>query len=206
MVEADNRLEAFRRLLRDVRACTVCAARLPLGPRPVVQAAPSATLLIVGQAPGTRVHESGVAWSDPSGERLRDWTGIDPATFYDPAKIALMPMGFCYPGRSPSGGDAPPRPECAPKWHKSIRAHLPEIRLTLLVGGYAQKAYLGGAATLTDAVRDFERAPPGLFVLPHPSWRSTGWMRRNPWFETDVLPALRARVAFALARGGAVRD
>ena len=195
----DDPNRAFERLLGEVRACTVCASHLPLGPRPVVQAAPSATLLIIGQAPGTRVHESGVAWSDPSGERLRDWTGIDPATFYDPAKIALMPMGFCYPGRSPSGGDAPPRPECAPLWHAPIRAHLPAVRLTLLVGGYAQKAYLAGAATLTDAVRDFEGAPPGLFVLPHPSWRSTGWMRRNPWFETDVLPMLRARVDAALS-------
>ena len=206
MAPDDDPLRALERLLREIRACTVCAAHLPLGPRPVVQAAPSATLLIIGQAPGTRVHASGVAWSDPSGDRLRDWTGIDAATFYDPGQVALMPMGFCYPGRSPSGGDAPPRPECAPKWHKPIRAHLPAICLTLLVGGYARKAYLAGAATLTEAVRDFGSAPPGLFPLPHPSWRGAGWMRRNPWFETDVLPALRARVALALARGGAVRD
>ena len=206
MTVDDDLPGALDRLLREVRACTICASHLPLGPHPVVQAAPSARLLIIGQAPGTRVHESGVAWSDPSGERLRDWIGIDAATFYDPGKVALTPMGFCYPGRSLSGGDAPPRPECAPKWHKAIRAHLAEIRLTLLVGGYAQKAYLAGRATLTDAVRDFGSAPSGLFPLPHPSWRSTGWMRRNPWFETEVLPALRARVALALARGGAVRD
>ena len=193
--------DSFEHLLREVRACTVCATALPLGPRPVVQAAPGARLLIIGQAPGTRVHESGLAWSDPSGERLRDWTGIDPATFYDPARIALMPMGFCYPGRNPGGGDAPPRPECARMWHAPIRAHLPAIRLTLLVGQYARKAYLPGRATLTDAVREFAAAPSGFFPLPHPSWRSIGWMRRNPWFEAEVLPALRARVALALETG-----
>ncbi len=185
-------------LLGDIRACSVCAAALPLGPRPIVQAGATARLLIIGQAPGTRVHGSGIPWDDPSGDRLRDWTGLDTAAFYDPAQVALMPMGFCYPGVAVSGGDAPPRRECAPLWHARLRAALPDIRLTLLVGSYAQAAYLGRKATLTDAVRDFAITPPGIFPLPHPSWRSTGWMARNPWFAADVLPALRTQVVAAL--------
>ncbi|MFZ4688828.1 MAG: uracil-DNA glycosylase family protein [Polymorphobacter sp.] len=190
---------ALDALLAEIRGCTVCAAKLPLGPRPIVQAATAARLLIIGQAPGTRVHQSGIPWDDASGERLRDWTGLLPDTFYDPAQVALMPMGFCYPGTAASGGDAPPRRECAPLWHDRLRAKLPAVQLTLLVGSFAQKAYLGRAATLTDAVRQFAAAPTGIFPLPHPSWRSTGWMRNNPWFEAEVLPALQGRVATALA-------
>ncbi|MCW5747432.1 MAG: uracil-DNA glycosylase family protein [Alphaproteobacteria bacterium] len=187
-------------LLAEVRACTVCAAHLPHGPRPVVQVAAGARLVIVGQAPGARVHASGVPWDDDSGTRLRDWTGLDTATFYDPMRVALLPMGFCYPGAG-AGADLPPRPECAPLWHDRLMAALPGSRLLLLVGIHAQGRYLAArrAKTLTETVRDFRSFLPGHFPLPHPSWRSTGWMKRNPWFETDVLPALRTAVRDALA-------
>jgi uracil-DNA glycosylase len=181
-------------LLGEIRACCVCSPHLAAGPRPIVQFGAGARLLIIGQAPGARVHASGVAWDDASGDRLREWTGLAPAVFYDPAQVALVPMGFCYPGSGPSG-DRPPRRECAPLWHDRLLAALPVDRLTLLVGSYAQARYLPGRATLTDRVRNFRQAPPGLFPLPHPSWRSTGWMARNPWFEADVIPALRAAVA-----------
>jgi hypothetical protein len=198
---ADETLSA---LLGRVRDCTVCGAHLRLGPRPIVQVAASATILIIGQAPGTAVHASGIPWDDPSGDRLREWTGLDRATFYDPEQVAQMPMGFCYPGKIPAkgsgaGGDAPPRPECAPLWHASLMAHLGAVRLTLLVGQYAQIAYaVGRKATLTERVRAFEDGPANQMALPHPSWRSTGWMHRNPWFEAEVLPVLRARVREAL--------
>ena len=191
---------SFEQLLGDIRGCTICAAHLPLGPRPIVQAATGARILIIGQAPGSKVHDSGIPWADNSGDRLREWTGIDPATFYDPTRIALMPMGFCYPGAA-AGADLPPRPECAPTWHAPLLAMLPDIRLTLLVGIHAQARYLPEAKklTMTDAVRDFARFDGDRMPLPHPSWRSTGWMRRNPWFETDVVPVLRERVTAALA-------
>ena len=184
-------------LLKEVRACTVCAKALPAGPRPVVQFAPASRIVIVGQAPGSRVHRSGVPWDDPSGDRLRDWTGLSKAEFYDPAKVALMPMGFCYPGKGKSG-DLPPRRECAPLWHEQILSLLQGRQLTLLVGAYAQAHYLR-TRNLTEAVRDFAQQPAGLFPLPHPAWRSAIWMRRNPWFEADVLPALRTAVRRALS-------
>jgi uracil-DNA glycosylase len=179
-------------LLTEIRACTHCAAQLPHGPRPIIQAAPSARILIIGQAPGTKVHASGIPWDDASGDRLREWMGVDKPTFYDPARIALMPMGFCFPGTGASG-DLPPRPECAPLWHDRLRAELPKVALTLLVGQYAQARYLPAKPkrSMTEAVRMFADAPGGLFPLPHPSWRSTGWMRKNPWFETEVLQSLR---------------
>lgn len=185
-------------LLAEIRACRHCAAHLPHGPRPVVQAGSRARILIIGQAPGTRVHESGVPWDDASGARLREWLGLDEATFYDPAQIALMPMGFCFPGTG-SSGDLPPRPECAPLWHERLRAALPEVRLTLLVGQYAQGRYLPARPrrSMTEAVRRYTEAPDGLFPLPHPSWRVTLWMRKNHWFESEVLPALLTRVAEA---------
>ena len=190
--------EPLPSLLAEIRACRHCAAHLSQGPRPVVQAGSRARILIIGQAPGTRVHESGVPWDDASGARLREWLGLDEATFYDPAQIALMPMGFCFPGTG-SSGDLPPRPECAPLWHERLRATLPEVRLTLLVGQYAQGRYIPTRPrrSMTEAVRRFAEAPDGLFPLPHPSWRVTLWMRRNPWFESEVLPALRARMAEA---------
>ena len=183
-------------LLEEIRACTACAAALAAGPRPVVQFSPASRLVIIGQAPGSRVHESGVPWDDDSGRRLRDWIGLDPVQFYDPAKVALVPMGFCYPGRGKSG-DLPPRAECAPLWHERVLATLKDRRLTLLVGGYAQAHYLK-TRNLTETVRDFRAHGAGIFPLPHPSWRSAIWMRRNPWFESDVLPALRVAVRRAL--------
>jgi len=185
-------------LLKDIRACTHCAAHLPLGPRPVVRAQSSARLLIIGQAPGTRVHESGIPWDDRSGDRLRDWLQVPPEVFYDESKIAIMPMGFCYPGVLPNGGDAPPRPECAPLWHDRLLELLPGVELTLLVGQYAQKRYLGSARskTMTETVaRHAEFLPGGYLPLPHPSWRTTGWQKKNPWFDTDLLPVLREKVA-----------
>ena len=182
----------------EIKACTICAEHLPLGPRPVVQFSPHSRILIIGQAPGTKVHASGVPWDDDSGDRLRDWLGIDKERFYDPDCIALMPMGFCYPGKA-SGGDAPPRKECAPQWHGPILDLLPEDRLTLLVGAYAQAAYLSGTKKLsmTERVRRGAEFAP-LFALPHPAWRVRMWIAKNRWFETETLPELRSRVRAAL--------
>lgn len=188
-------------LLNTITACQVCSD-LPLGPNPVVAASPSARILIIGQAPGIRVHETGIPWNDPSGERLRRWMGVDPTLFYDADRIAILPMGFCYPGKGRSG-DLPPRRECAPKWHERVRALLPEVQLTLLIGRYAQAYYLGQGPTLTERVRDWHACPTSLFPLVHPSPRNGIWLRRNPWFETEVVPALQARVAQALAPKGA---
>lgn len=175
----------------------MCAASLPAGPRPIVQVGAAARLVIIGQAPGALVHASGVPWQDDSGNRLRDWTGLEKGEFYDPRKVALVPMGFCYPGKGKSG-DLPPRPECAPLWHGRLLGELKSARLTLLVGSYAQAHYLESFRTLTDTVRQFGSFGPDFFPLPHPSWRSGIWMRRNPWFEADVLPALRKAVRTAL--------
>ena len=183
-------------LLREVAACRICEADLPLGPRPIVRAEASAKVLIIGQAPGTKVHESGIPWNDASGDRLRDWLQIDRDVFYDPGRVAIMPMGFCYPGRLPKGGDAPPRPECAPHWHERVLAGLPHVALTLLVGMYAQAYYLGPRRkkTLSETVAAWQEYLLEILPTPHPSWRTTGWQKRNPWFEKDVLPVLRARV------------
>lgn len=184
-------------LLTEIRSCTVCAEALKAGPRPVVQFGPTSRLVIIGQAPGARVHESGVPWQDDSGKRLREWTGLSDAEFYDPARIALVPMGFCYPGAGASG-DLPPRRECAPLWHGKVLGMLKQARLTLLVGSYAQAHYLAQKQSMTDAVKDFRAHGPAYFPLPHPSWRSGIWMKRNPWFEREVLPALRLAVRKAL--------
>ncbi|MDH3472130.1 MAG: uracil-DNA glycosylase family protein [Rhodospirillales bacterium] len=186
----------FAGLLGRVRACRHCEAHLPLGPRPVLRAEPSARLLVVGQAPGTKVHESGIPWNDRSGERLRDWLTLDRAAFYDAGRVAIVPMGFCYPGRDPRGGDNPPRPECAPMWHPPLRAALPAVELTLLVGLYAQGYYLGPRrkASLTETVRAWRGYLPDVLPLPHPSWRNTAWLKKNPWFEAELLPELRRRV------------
>ncbi len=196
---------ALDNLLRDIRACRACTALLPHEPRPVVQAAPGARVLVIGQAPGSKVHASGKAWDDDSGDRLRDWTGLSREEFYDPDLIAHMPTGFCYPGKG-NGGDLPPRPECAPRWHEAMRGELPEVRLTLLVGQYAQKLYLprGFAPNLTEAVRRWRDAPEALIPLPHPAWRSRIWMAKNPWFEAEVLPELRSRVREAIVAGSPV--
>nr|WP_255783917.1 uracil-DNA glycosylase family protein [Lysobacter chinensis] len=183
-------------MLKDIRACTICEAHLPLGPRPVLRASTSARLLIVGQAPGTRVHASGIPWDDASGRRLRDWLQVDADTFYDESRVAIVPMGFCYPGRK-GGGDAPPRPECRATWHPRLLPLLPDIGLTLLIGQYAQAHFLGdrrkpGLTATVAAWREY--LGDGLLPLPHPSPRNVAWFKANPWFEDDVLPTLRERV------------
>jgi uracil-DNA glycosylase len=189
--------EPLETLLAEIAACRACSDVLPLGPRPVLQMSPTARILVASQAPGTKVHNSGVPFSDPSGARLRKWMGISDEEFYDPARVAIVPMGLCYPGRTESG-DAPPRPECAPLWRSRIMAQLQELRLTLLVGSHAQIDLLG-RGSMTERVRNFRDYLPAVFPLPHPSWRSQVWMKRNPWFEADVLPALRTAVREALA-------
>lgn len=182
-------------LLAEIRTCRLCAAQLPLGPRPVLRASGTSRLLIVGQAPGTKVHASGIPWDDASGKRLREWLEMDTDTFYDASRIAIVPMGFCYPGKSGSG-DAPPRPECRATWHPRLLPLLSNVQLTLPIGQYAQGYCLGARrkATLTDTVRAWRDYMPEHLPLPHPSPRNIGWFKTNPWFERDVLPALRERV------------
>ena len=194
----DRDTSPLARLAADARACRVCAAHLPLGPRPVFRVSTTARLLIVGQAPGTKVHETGIPWNDPSGDRLRTWLLMDRDAFYDESRVAIVPMGLCYPGRLPQGGDAPPRKECAPLWRDPLVAAMPQIRLTLLVGSYAQVHTVGPGA-MTDRVRGFRDHLPRYFPLPHPSWRTGAWERRNGWFAEQVLPALRAAVHAAFA-------
>ncbi|MCK0128733.1 uracil-DNA glycosylase family protein [Erythrobacter sp. F6033] len=183
----------------EIAACTICAEHLPLGPRPVVQFSPNSRILIIGQAPGTKVHASGTPWDDDSGDRLRDWLGLDKAAFYNPDNVALMPMGFCYPGKA-KGGDAPPRKECAPEWHQRVMDCLPKDRLTLLVGSYAQAHYLpeNRKVSLTERVRNHREFAP-IIPLPHPAWRVRMWMGKNPWFESELLPTLKTRVATQLS-------
>ncbi len=189
------RRPSLARLVKEARACRLCAAHLPLGPRPVLRASTTARVLIVGQAPGTRVHATGIPFNDPSGDKLREWLGIDRDTFYDETRIAIVPTGLCYPGKGPSG-DAPPRPECAPKWHPPLRAAMPQLRLTLLVGSYAQAYYLGArrAKTLAETVKAWRDFLPDYLPTPHPSPRNRLWLRNNPWFEEEVVPELRKRV------------
>ncbi|HRZ01554.1 MAG TPA: uracil-DNA glycosylase family protein [Burkholderiaceae bacterium] len=190
--------ETTAQVLALIRACQVCAAHLPQPPRPVLQAGAGARLLIVGQAPGLRAHDSGTPWNDPSGEVLRAWLGVSREAFYDADRIALVPTGFCYPG-TVNGADLPPRPECAPLWHARLLATMPAIRLTLLVGGWAQRHHLGTRDTVAATVAAYRAHLPGVFPLPHPSWRNRAWAARHPWFEAEVLPALRCSVAQALA-------
>jgi uracil-DNA glycosylase len=191
---------AFDRLVAQIRACSVCAAQLPLGPRPVLRGRPSARLLVISQAPGTRVHLTGLSFNDRSGDRLRAWLALDRDTFYDESRVAILPMGFCYPGRDKTGGDLPPRPECAPLWHERVLALLPAVELTLLVGSYAIRHYLPAARgrSMTETIRAWRDFLPGICVLPHPSWRTMRWLRDNPWFETEILPELRRRIAALL--------
>lgn len=182
-------------LLVEARSCTRCAAHLPLGPRPVLQASATARLLIVGQAPGRRVHETGIPWNDPSGDRLRQWMQLDRERFYDQQRIAIIPAGLCYPGTGP-GGDLPPRPECAPHWHPRLVPMLPKLQIALLVGSYAQAYYLGASRrrTLTETVRAWRDYLPHFLPMPHPSPRNQMWLKRNPWFAEEVLPFLRSVV------------
>jgi uracil-DNA glycosylase len=194
------------RLLCEIRACRVCVeapegAPLAHEPRPVLRASATARLAVVGQAPGTRVNASGIPFSDPSGERLRDWMGVTPDEFYDAARVAIIPMGFCYPGQDAGGADLPPRRECAPRWRRRLFAELEQIELMLLVGGYAQRWHLGEAASrsVTDTVADWRRilerpGSPRVLPLPHPSWRNNAWLKANPWFEAELLPLLRREV------------
>ncbi|WP_229773437.1 uracil-DNA glycosylase family protein [Iodidimonas muriae] len=191
-------------LLAEIRACTACAAHLPLGPNPVVQASTKARLVIAGQAPGLAVHKSGKPFDDPSGARLRQWMGIDMEDFYNPLKVNIVPMGFCYPGRNKNGGDCPPRPECRALWHDKLFASLPEQSLILVIGAYAQRYHLGSLrkASLTETVRNWEAYGPVYVPLPHPSPRNIGWLKRNPWFDRDVVPMLRRKVADILGREG----
>lgn len=181
-------------VIEEARACTLCADHLPEKPRPVFQLGPSARILIAGQAPGRRVHESGVPFDDASGDRLRDWMGIDREGFYDVNQIAILPMGFCYPGTGKSG-DLPPRQECAQTWRKRLLAEVDSIRLTLVIGKYAQQWHLRtGSASVTSVVRNWKKYRPEVLPLPHPSPRNNIWLNRNPWFTTEVLPWLRRRV------------
>ena len=194
------RTESFGKLLARIRGCDVCAAHLPLGPRPVLQADPRARILVVGQAPGRKVHESGRPFTDPSGVRLRDWLGVDEETFYDPTRVALAPMGFCYPGTG-DGGDLPPRPECAATWRAELLARLGRVELTIVLGRYALAYHLPDhRGSVADAVIAWKERWPALVPLPHPSPRNQRWFRNHPWFEAEVVPAVRKRVRELLGR------
>lgn len=183
-------------VLADIAACRACAPELPHEPRPVVRVSPQTRLLICGQAPGRRVHESGLPFTDPSGDRLRGWMGVDYETFYGRPEIGVAAMAFCFPGTNPKGGDFPPPPRCAQLWRPQLLRQLPQVELTLLVGGYAQEWALGGRmqANMTQTVRAWRDYGPAILPMPHPSWRNTGWLKRNPWFEDEVTPYLRQRV------------
>ena len=192
---------ALDALLSDIRACRVCAGQFAHEPRPVLRAAAETQLLICGQAPGRRVHESGLSFDDPSGDRLRDWIGVDRQRFNEDPRIGLASMAFCFPGTSPKGGDCPPPPRCATLWRHALLLHLPRVRLTLLVGAYAQRWALQNAArsSMTETVAAWRSSDPSVIPLPHPSWRTTAWLRRNPWFEDELVPHLRTAVAAVLA-------
>ncbi len=182
-------------LLNEIRSCTVCTDNLPLGPNPILNFRENCKIAIIGQAPGKIVHETSIPWNDKSGENLRSWLGMESDQFYDNSIIAIIPMGFCYPGTGKSG-DLPPRPECAPLWHEKILAQLKHLELTLLIGNYAQQYYLGNRTekTLTETVKTFENYLPEYFVLPHPSPRNNIWQAKNPWFKEAVLPSLKESV------------
>ena len=188
-------------MLAEIRSCTLCADDLPLGPRPIVQLARHAKILVVGQAPGRKVHESGIPFDDASGDRLRDWMGIGRESFYDPTCIAILPMGFCFPGTG-SSGDLPPRPECAPTWRRRVLDQLGDVQLTLVIGQYAQRYHLPDAGrTVTDTVRSWNDYWPLVVPLPHPSPRNNIWLKKNAWFEEELVPEVRRRVATILSAG-----
>lgn len=194
-------ITSFHQLLTEVRRCTLCADHLPFAPRPIVQLHPAARILIVGQAPGNKAHQSGIPFNDASGDRLRAWMGVDRDCFYDEKKIAMLPMGFCFPGTNQSG-DLPPRPECAPTWRHACLAALPQIQLTLIIGQYAQAWHLRAhpKASLTEHVKAWRTHWPQALPLPHPSPRNLRWFKQNPWFDEEILPTLRARIQFILSR------
>ena len=191
----------MQQLLSDIKKCTICAQHLDLGPRPVLSAAVDSKIVIIGQAPGTKVHASGVPWDDASGKQLRKWLDVSDEDFYDPKKFAIVPMGFCYPGKGKSG-DLPPRPECAPQWHESLFDKMPNLELVILIGMYAQNYYLKKTAkkTLTETVRNYKEYLPNYFVLPHPSPRNRFWLTKNAWFEKSVVPELREIITSSLTR------
>lgn len=192
-------MSSWQNLLTEVRQCTLCEPELPMGARPVVQLHPNAKILVAGQAPGRRVHASGKPFDDPSGDRLRQWMGIDKATFYDAEKLAIIPMGLCYPGTGKSG-DLPPRPECAPAWRHKLLEQLPNLELTLAIGQYAQSWHIDEPKqTLTERVKNWEHYWPDVLPLPHPSPRNNLWLKRNPWFEDAVIPTLQKRIAELLS-------
>ncbi len=192
-------MSSLAALLTEVRACVLCANHLPLGPRPVVQVHPLARILFAGQAPGRKVHETGVPFNDASGDRLRTWLGISRDVFYDARQVAILPMGFCFPGTGKSG-DLPPRPECAPAWRAALLSHLKNLKLTLVIGQYAQAYHLpNDAASVTEAVQAWRKNWPHTVPLPHPSPRNNLWLKRNPWFEKELIPALQTRVSEVLA-------
>ena len=188
-------MENLNSILREVRNCKLCEAHLPLGANPVLSINSQSKILIIGQAPGTKVHATGIPWNDPSGDELRRWLDVDKNAFYDPEIFGIMPMGFCYPGRG-RGGDLPPRKECAPTWHSMLSSQMPNLKLILLIGAFAQSYYFGERRknNLTETVKNFKEYLPNYFPLVHPSPRNRLWMRKNPWFETEVLPELRDRV------------
>jgi uracil-DNA glycosylase len=196
-------LSRFIQLVEDIRACTICAEHLPLGPRPVIQVDRAAKILVVGQAPGTAVHKSGIPFDDPSGKRLRQWMGVDAHSFYNPKKFAIVPMGFCYPGRG-KGGDLPPRPECAEAWRTKLLGQLDKIELTIVIGRYALDWHLNASRkdTLSQIVANWQRYWPDAVPLPHPSPRNTQWLKNNPWVETDIVPQLQSRIRTLLNEGG----
>jgi len=186
---------SFNALVRQVRACQICADQLPHEPRPIIQLSESSRILVVGQAPGRRVHETGLPFNDPSGDRLRKWMGVTRDIFYDEQQVAILPMGFCYPGKGKSG-DLPPRPECAPAWREALLARLEKVELTLVIGQYAHAWHLPDARKkLTENVRNWPQYWPEVVPMPHPSPRNNLWLRKNPWFEQDLVPALQTRVA-----------
>jgi uracil-DNA glycosylase len=194
MQKVENNVSKLPILLSEIRQCRECEEHLPLGPRPIVQADTSARILIIGQAPGRRVHKSGIPWDDASGERLRTWMEIERSQFYDPRLVALVPMGFCYPGTGDSG-DLPPRKECAELWHEPLLGHLKNIQLTLLIGSYAQNHRLPDAkgVSLTATVQNWREYAPTIFPIPHPSPRNNRWLKKNPWFSKELLPALQRK-------------
>jgi len=195
-------MSALALLLTEVRNCELCAKHLPLGSRPIVQLNPSARILIAGQAPGRKVHETGIPFNDASGNRLREWMGISSEVFYDPGQIAILPMGFCFPGTGKSG-DLPPRPECAPAWRASLLSHLTALKLTLVIGQYAQSYHLPSqSSSVTETVQKWRKYWPNTVPLPHPSPRNNLWLKRNSWFEKELIPVLQTRISEVLANNG----